>query len=100
VADRVNPSGPGFRVYTPLVDRTHVRLIGRPRPIRVRCRPAGVPHAVGGRAVAELRDEWLVDEGWWGDRRIRRRYLDLVLDDGRNVVVFCDRDGRWFAQRG
>ena len=47
-----------------------------------------------------MRDEWLVDEGWWGDRRVWRRYLDLVLTDGRNVVVFCDREGRWFTQRG
>lgn len=66
----------------------------------MRCDPDGRPQAVGGQAVAELRDEWLVDEGWWGERPIRRRYLDLVLAGGANVVVFCDRRGRWFAQRG
>ncbi len=32
---------------------------------------------------------------------MRRRYFDLVLEDGRNVVVFWDqRDHRWFSQRG
>ncbi len=87
-------------MYTDPVNRTHVRLIGRPRPARVRCDPAGAPRSVGNRAVAAQRDEWLVDEGWWSDRRVWRRYLDLVLEDGRNVVVFCDREGRWFAQRG
>ena len=62
--------------------------------------PDGVPRAVGGRAVAVLRDEWRVDEGWWSGHRLRRRYFDLVLADGRNVVVFCDLEsGRWYGQR-
>ena len=31
---------------------------------------------------------------------MRRAYFDLVLADGRNTVVFCDRRrGRWYAQR-
>ena len=61
---------------------------------------AGLPASVGGRPVAQLRDEWRVDEGWWTRRPVRRRYFELVLADGRNTVVFCDRRrGRWYAQR-
>ena len=60
----------------------------------------GLPARVGGRPVAHLRDEWRVEEGWWTRRPLRRRYFDLVLDDGRNTVVFLDRQRRrWYAQR-
>jgi len=60
----------------------------------------GLPARVGGRPVAHLRDEWRVEEGWWTRRPLRRRYFDLVLDDGRNSVVFLDRQRRrWYAQR-
>jgi hypothetical protein len=41
-----------------------------------------------------------VEEGWWTGRPVRRRYFDVVLADGRNAIVFCDRTGRWFTQRG
>ena len=60
----------------------------------------GLPARVGGRPVAHLRDEWRVEEGWWTRRPLRRRYFDLVLEDGRNTVVFLDRQRRrWYAQR-
>ena len=60
----------------------------------------GLPTRVGDRPVAHLRDEWRVEEGWWTRRPLRRRYFDLVLEDGRNTVVFLDRQQRrWYAQR-
>ena len=60
----------------------------------------GLPARVGGRLVAHLQDEWRVEEGWWTRRPLRRRYFDLVLEDGRNTVVFLDRQRRrWYAQR-
>jgi hypothetical protein len=81
--------------------RTHVRRIGIPREVRVDADAAGIPLAVGRRRVLHLRDEWRVDEGWWTREPVRRLYYDLVLDDGRNTVVFRDRrHGRWYAQRG
>lgn len=61
----------------------------------------GMPIAVDNRPVAHTRDEWRVDEGWWSGNRIRRRYFDLVLGDGRNVIVFWDAQRRrWYTQRG
>jgi hypothetical protein len=27
------------------------------------------------------------------------RYFELVLDDGSDVVIFVEPDGRWFRQR-
>ena len=40
-----------------------------------------------------------MDEGWWSGHRTRRRYFDLVLEDGRNAAVFCDGTGEWYGQR-
>ena len=48
-------------------------------------------------AVAE---EWVVEDRWWTGRPLRRRYFELVLAGGRNVVVFLDLGGGgWFEQR-
>jgi hypothetical protein len=81
--------------------RTSVRQIGLPRRVQVICDRDGIPTAVARRSVAHVRDEWRVDEGWWTGAPTRRRYFDLVLEDGRNIVVFWDqRDRHWFSQRG
>jgi hypothetical protein len=81
--------------------RAGIRRLASPRPAAVEADASGVPVAVAGRAVEHLRDEWRVDEGWWTGRPVSRRYFELVLATGADVVVFHDRrDGRWYAQRG
>jgi hypothetical protein len=61
----------------------------------------GAPLAVEGVAVDAALEEWVVEDRWWTDRPLRRRYLELVLASGRNVVVFRDLvSGRWFRQPG
>ena len=77
------------------------RRIADPRPAQVRVGNDGVPAALGERAVDSVREEWMVEDRWWTGRPLRRRYLELVLEDGRNAVVFNDLvDGGWFEQRG
>jgi hypothetical protein len=47
-----------------------------------------------------VREEWRIVERWWTGRPVRRRYFDLVLETGENVVVFRDESsGGWFRQR-
>jgi len=42
----------------------------------------------------------VVEDRWWTGRPLRRRYFELVLVEGRNVVVFHDlHGGGWFEQR-
>jgi hypothetical protein len=68
--------------------------------VEVRAGRGGVPTAVTGRAVEAVREEWVVEDRWWTRRPLRRRYFELVLADGRNVVVFRDLvDGSWRGQR-
>ena len=60
-----------------------------------------MPVAVGRVAVEAVREEWLVEDRWWTPRPLSRRYFELVLADGRDVVVFREPadGGRWFEQR-
>jgi hypothetical protein len=61
----------------------------------------GTPAVVGGARVEAVREEWVVEDRWWTGHSLRRRYFELVLADGRNVVVFRDLEGAaWYAQRG
>jgi hypothetical protein len=77
------------------------RRLGAPRPIRVRSAASGAPVTVAEEPVEALREEWMVEDRWWTGRPLRRRYYELVLARGRNVVVFRDLvRGGWFEQRG
>jgi hypothetical protein len=58
------------------------------------------PSAVAGIGVEAVREEWWVEDGWWTPRPLRRHYFELVLADGRDVVVFQDAGSeRWYRQR-
>jgi hypothetical protein len=54
---------------------------------------------VNGERIESVRESWLVEDRWWTERPLRRRYWELVSVRGRNVVVFHDlHDGGWFTQ--
>lgn len=77
------------------------RFLYRPRPVRVRADAAGTPLAVGPLAVESVREAWLVEDGWWTLKPLRRRYYELVLANGSNAVVFFDLVARrWQSQKG
>ena len=78
------------------------RRIAEPQPAAVRADAAGMPLEVDGRAVEAVRESWLVEDRWWTDRPLRRRYWEIVTTCGRNVVVFRDlaeRERGWYSQR-
>lgn len=72
-----------------------------PQPIEVELGDDALPRAVGGVAVEAVREDWLVEDRWWTPKPLQRRYLELVLAGGRNIVVFREpaTDGGWFEQR-
>ncbi len=77
------------------------RALNLPRPVRVRAGAEGTPLTVGGRAIEAVRESWLVEDRWWTERPLRRRYWELVDARGRNLVVFHDLcAGGWFTQAG
>ncbi|HTD58920.1 MAG TPA: hypothetical protein VK672_08505 [Solirubrobacteraceae bacterium] len=74
------------------------RALNLPRAVRVRVE-RGVPCDVEGERVEFVRESWLVEDLWWTDRPLRRRYWEMVSARGRNLVVFHDLcAGGWFTQ--
>jgi hypothetical protein len=76
------------------------RRLAEPRPATVETAVDGRPEAIDGRAVEAVRESWLIEDRWWTDKPLRRRYWEVVTADGRNLVAFRDLvGGRWFTQR-
>lgn len=72
-----------------------------PKPVAVEADEHGVPLSVSGVEVEAVREEWLVEDRWWTPKALQRRYFEVVLADGRDLVVFREpaESGRWFEQR-
>ncbi len=76
------------------------RSLATPGAARVRTGEGGRPAVVDGRTVEAVRESWLVEDRWWTDAPLRRRYWEVVTVDGRDLVVYHDLEvGGWFAQR-
>ncbi len=84
------------------------RPLNLPCPAAVRTNARGLPQAIAASrtgaaasAVRALLDVWELDDEWWREDPIRRRYFRLLLADGRVLTVFCDLvSGSWFRQDG
>jgi hypothetical protein len=76
------------------------RRLGLPVGVRVQAGGGGRPLSVDGHAVEAVRESWLVEDRWWTDQPLRRRYWEVVTATGRDLVVFRDLvEGRWYRQR-
>jgi hypothetical protein len=77
-----------------------VKRLSEPKAVTVETADDGRPLHIDGRAVEAVRESWLIEDRWWTDRPLRRRYWEVVTADGRNLVAFRDLVlGRWFTQR-
>ena len=75
------------------------RRLGVPRPT-VLAGPGGRPEAVDHQEVVAVRESWLIEDRWWTDRPLRRRYWEVVTLDGRDLVVFRElTGGGWYRHR-
>ena len=76
------------------------RRLALARAARVRATADGTPLAVDDQQVAAVRESWLVEDRWWTDQPLRRRYWEVVTRSGRVLVTFHDlaRD-QWYRQR-
>ena len=74
---------------------TGPRRLSVPRRVAVSAAADGTPQQVDDRPVDAVRESWLIEDRWWTERPLRRRYWEVVTVDGRDEVVFCDlRSGR------
>jgi hypothetical protein len=70
-----------------------LRRLSLVQPAQVELGPDGAPVRLDNRAVEQIRERWIVEEGWWTDVPVRRAYAELVLADGGLAVVFEDLAG-------
>jgi len=76
------------------------RRLATPRQVDVRAGEGGRPEVVGGKRVEAVRESWLVEDRWWSDAPLRRRYWEVVTGDGRNLVLYRDLSTQaWYVQR-
>ena len=76
------------------------RRLAKPKAVRVKADATGRPQIVGKREVDAVRESWLVEDRWWTEAPLRRRYWEVVTGDGRDLIVFRDLlEGRWYTQR-
>jgi hypothetical protein len=80
--------------------------VAGPKRLAVPCRvtvqadAGGRPRVINGCQVDAVRESWLIEDRWWTERPLRRRYWEVVTTGGRNEVVFHDLlSGRWWRQR-
>ena len=51
------------------------------------------------RVVENVGEIWRIDDEWWRVP-IHRRYVEVIIEGGRRVVLFEDLiTGEWFAQK-
>jgi hypothetical protein len=76
------------------------RRLNAPSAALVETHVDGTPRSVNRQQVALLREEWRVVDRWWTEEPVDRRYFDVVLASGENMVVFLDGEAQsWFSQR-
>ncbi len=79
---------------------TRTRRLGVPRRARVVADPDGQPVSVDGREVDGVLETWLLEDRWWTEEPLRRRYWEVVTANGSDQVVFHDLiAGEWWRQR-
>jgi len=70
-----------------------LRRLSQVQPARVEIGSDGNPVKLDDRPVEQIRERWIVEEGWWTDAPVRRAYAELVLADGGLAIVFEDLTG-------
>ena len=79
---------------------SRARRLYEPRPVEVADDMHRSPIQVEDVDVVAIREEWVVEDGWWTAEPVRRRYFELILIDGQDLTVFQSLpSGQWFAQR-
>ena len=51
--------------------------------------------------IVSINDLWQVDDEWWRERPISRRYYRITTQDDRRLIIFRDHlNAQWYWQKG
>jgi hypothetical protein len=67
------------------------------------CRLAPEPQALAltRLTVTAINDLWQVDDEWWRERPISRRYYQITTQNDRRLTIFRDQlNAQWYWQKG
>ncbi|MCH8226717.1 MAG: hypothetical protein IIC97_12710 [Chloroflexi bacterium] len=80
------------------------------RPISITLPPARSSRPTRSRRLAQegrsltitaINDLWQVDDEWWRERPISRRYYQVTTQDDRRLTIFRDQlNAQWYWQKG
>ena len=82
------------------------------RPVSVTLPPASSSRPIRSRrppqesrsptlSVTSINDLWQVDDEWWRERPISRRYYQITTSNDRRLTIFRDQlNGSWYWQKG
>ncbi len=81
---------------------------GAERPVSITLPPARSRRlAQNGRSltrslvIASINDLWQVDDEWWREHPISRRYYQVTTQDEQRLTIFRDQlNGSWYWQKG
>ena len=71
---------------------TGARRLAVPEPVAVLAGQGGRPEAVDRHEVVAVRESWLVEDRWWTERPLRRRYWEVVTVDGLRAAALAGQD--------
>ena len=72
------------------------------RPVRSR-QPSleTKPLSLTNLAITSINDLWQVDDEWWRERPISRRYYQITTQQDRRLTIFKDQlHAQWYWQKG
>ncbi len=51
--------------------------------------------------INSIEDVWQVDDEWWREKPISRKYYRVVTENDRHFTIFRDQtNGAWYRQQG
>ena len=71
-------------------------------PARLGARPSQkTQSSVRSLTITSINDLWQVDDEWWREHPISRRYYQVTTQDERRLTIFQDQlNGSWYWQKG
>ena len=56
---------------------------------------------IGAQKITAINDLWQVNDEWWREHPVSRRYYQITTQSDRRLTIFKDElNGNWYCQKG